>query len=433
MSSPSQWKSEQARTLATSLQVPIHSLVCRPCRQDVSRVIADHSYVPRWRKEREKVCCISDCNESVFACSRMANSETLRSAMDAAGVECSVNDLPEPTPLCKQHYHMIYNVLQPPQTNCVTCNISLRHCNIRPCPKPEVIEEHLRENTGFEGHVKAQDKVCFTCYKSHLIILQQSRTISRDTDLQQLLTSCRQKILPADSVRSQDDVISSAMANTVVLVGSELVKGGAILLPTVHDSFCEFARALTSIRNPEGVKDVRSLVTSRWILSNLTVNLQHHITYSCRVRKYGTVIYRPHSDLIPSLSQALWELRNIKGNVQYSEADTCTDDQLSTDTCMSESVKVLDTLNLTIHSQINTLLAQDAKKPFEYDELDIDKLIPEMNQTLWKAICLLTRSASERRGTAKVTDPSTSAYHIKRIRCFSLFCNLLQTLAFSWD
>ena len=108
MSSPSQWKSEQARALVTSLQVPIHSLVCRPCRQDVSRVIADHSYVPRWRKERAKVCCISDYNESVFACSRMANSETLRSAMDAAGVECSVNELPR-TPLCKQHYHMIYN------------------------------------------------------------------------------------------------------------------------------------------------------------------------------------------------------------------------------------------------------------------------------------------------------------------------------------
>ena len=54
------------------------------------------------------------------------------------------------------------------------------------------------------------------------------------------------------------------------------------------------------------------LFTSRWIQSNLTVHLQHHMTYSCRVRKYGTIIYRPHSDLILSLSQALWELHNIK-------------------------------------------------------------------------------------------------------------------------
>ena len=55
------------------------------------------------------------------------------------------------------------------------------------------------------------------------------------------------------------------MANTVVMVGSELMKGSAILLPTLHDSFCEFARSLISRTNLEGEKDVQSLVTSRWI------------------------------------------------------------------------------------------------------------------------------------------------------------------------
>ena len=68
--------------------------------------------------------------------------------------------------------------------------------------------------------------------------------ISRDSDLQKLITTCRQQIPPAESIRSWGDVITSAMANTVVLVGSELVKGSGILLPTVHDSFCEFARGL---------------------------------------------------------------------------------------------------------------------------------------------------------------------------------------------
>ena len=53
MSSPSQWKNEQARKLATSLQVHTNSLVCRPCRQDVSRLLADHTYVPRWREKKD--------------------------------------------------------------------------------------------------------------------------------------------------------------------------------------------------------------------------------------------------------------------------------------------------------------------------------------------------------------------------------------------
>ena len=151
------------------------------------------------------------------------------------------------------------------------------------------------------------------------------------------------------------------------------------------------------------------LFNSRWILSNLTVHLQHHMTYSFRVRKYGTKIYRPHSDLIPSLSQALWELCNIKSNNQYYVNDHC-----STDPCIYIPESKLDTLNLAIHSQINSLLAQDAKTPFEYDELDIDKFIQNMNQPLCNAICILTQCTSERQGLSKVTEPLTSSYHIKK-------------------
>ena len=116
--------------------------------------------------------------------------------------------------------------------------------------------------------------------------------ISRDSNLQKLITTCRQQIPPAESIRSWDDVITSAMANTV-----ELVKGSVFF----------YLRCMThSVNLPE------DLFTSRWIQSNLTVHLQHHMTYSCRVHKNGTTIYRPHSDLILSLSQALWELHNIK-------------------------------------------------------------------------------------------------------------------------
>ena len=39
MSSPVDWKNEQARTYVLSLKVPSDSLVCRPCRDDVTRVL----------------------------------------------------------------------------------------------------------------------------------------------------------------------------------------------------------------------------------------------------------------------------------------------------------------------------------------------------------------------------------------------------------
>ena len=36
------------------------------------------------------------------------------------------------------------------------------------------------------------------------------------------------------------------------------------------------------------------------------------MVYSCKVRKYGTLVYRPNSDLIRLLSEAMWKLRNVE-------------------------------------------------------------------------------------------------------------------------
>ena len=71
--------------------------------------------------------------------------------------------------------------------------------------------------------MKTQDKVCYIYYTCHLLILQQNKMISRDSDLEKFITTFRQQIHPAESIRSCDDMLTSAMANTVVLVGSKLV------------------------------------------------------------------------------------------------------------------------------------------------------------------------------------------------------------------
>ena len=46
-------------------------------------------------------------------------------------------------------------------------------------------------------------------------------------------------------------------------------------------------------------------VTGRWILSNLIVILQHHISYACHVRSLGTLLYRTNGDLLTSLTLSL--------------------------------------------------------------------------------------------------------------------------------
>ena len=68
---------------------------------------------------------------------------------------------------------------------------------------------------------------------------------------------------------------------------------------------------------------------------------------------------------------------------------------------------------------------KDANEPFEYDDINIYKLIQETDPKLWEALCLLTQSVFERRCKSKVTDHLSISYHSKKMRHFFLLCTLL--------
>ena len=67
MSSPLQWKMEDAHRYVVGL-IPSGGKVCQACRKDVSRLLSDSNFVPRWSKlKTEKYCSINNCDNSVFA------------------------------------------------------------------------------------------------------------------------------------------------------------------------------------------------------------------------------------------------------------------------------------------------------------------------------------------------------------------------------
>ncbi len=168
-STPAKWKSEEARTLAFSLKVAPDSLVCSASRKDITRVLADSTYKPRWEKLKESskstTCCIAQCTEIAFALLHRARDE-LQSTLETTGLKCSISEIPTPTPLCQRHYHLVYKSVQCHQTHCVTCSTSLKHSNPKSCPQPAVIEKYLQENTGYDGHITDHDKVCYACYRA---------------------------------------------------------------------------------------------------------------------------------------------------------------------------------------------------------------------------------------------------------------------------
>ena len=218
-------------------------------------------------------------------------------ALESVKLQCR-GQIQVPMPLCKHHYHLVYNLLQPTQTNCRVCDICLKHTQSRLCPQPDVIEAHLRDTVGFEGHITSADKVCNSCYKSHLVVLQESQTISRDSDLQRLINTFEQASTEADRITSVSELLQAALITTTIQVGNKPLAREVILLPTVHNQFQSYTTELAAASNQQG--SVVS-VSAMWVLSGLAANLQHHMTYSCMIRKYGTLLYRSNTDLIPSL------------------------------------------------------------------------------------------------------------------------------------
>ena len=93
---------------------------------------------------------------------------------------------------------------------------------------------------------------------------------------------------PAEQISNNEEIVSLAITKTILTVGKLLLDKQAILLSTIHNLYSECVMEIAVFKGIERPEDV----TSRWILSKLIAELQHHIAYKCKVRKYGTLTYR---------------------------------------------------------------------------------------------------------------------------------------------
>ena len=156
------------------------------------------------------------------------------------------------------------------------------------------------------------------------------------------------------------------------------------------------------------------------MLSNLTSALQHHLVHACKARRYGTLLYRSNTDLVLLLQQSLSKLRQ-------HEKKHSSDPTLQTVHSCPQKLgmdNVLDDLNAEILGQCRRYLGRDKTFLDEYSTLDIDEEIEQINPILWKAICMLTRSASERRGIVN-KQPKSNEEHRKKLRHYFLLCSMM--------
>ena len=107
--------------------------------------------------------------------------------------------------------------------------------------------------------------------------------------------------------------------------------------------------------------------------------------YARKARKYGTLLYRPNSDLVPLLQQSLSKLRQHEKKVLQDQPPQ---------TIHSPPQKlgmedVLDNLNAQILDQCQRHLGRDKMFVDDYSSLNIDKELNQTSPTLWKAISML--------------------------------------------
>ncbi len=300
-------------------------------------------------------------------------------------------EIPSPTPLCKQHYHLVYSVIGARQIYCATCSTALKYPNYRKCTDHQKIEEYYKNHTDFDGQIDVNDKVCLTCYKAHLVIIKNNCQVSIDADLEQRIDNLKRHT-PLTQVGSVKGVIDEALNTATIEVGKILLDNGVVLLPTVYDLFEKYLTL-------EHASDNSNKVTSRYILSHLKATFEHHITYICKACKYGTLIYRPNTDFINTTAKLLWKQRKNESTSTVTKID---------------ADEVLDDLNDRVHQQAQLFTAMEDQIPFDYANLDIDAAISQIDPVLWKAMYSITRSKTERKHTSKVKDPFTQVHFNKK-------------------
>ena len=366
VSSPWRWKKEAATRYLQEKGIAKDSVVCQACRKDITKVLSDTTFKPRWCKVHasKKGCVISGCGNDSFASLHKPTMESIQQALATLGLESSHSTVP--MPLCKEHYHAVYNAIYPTQFYCVTCAMSLRYSCPRHCPQPATIEGYLKENNGFTGSIGVTDMVCTSCYRSHLFILKKCKPVSTDQDLKNLIQAIEQKTYKNTST---SEVIDECMQQTAAAVGRELLNGNAMLLPDVQDWFRAFAQQRLDLEE-------KAKVTSGFILSNLIATLQHHMAYSCKTRKFGTLIYRPNADIVQNLARALWKVRQQGKDRDNHTSDTMatTDSNCSTATdstspLSSSEVELMNNLNLLARSHIKSFLERYKKDQYELADL----------------------------------------------------------------
>lgn len=271
------------------------ALICEACTKCIQRH-AGSDATPRWIPKEEKtedLCTVIECTYP----SRGATSIPYT----VAKLHLHLPDEVNPLVLCNAHYQQLYRDVKSPPP-CTACSSKPRAGEryIRKCPDPDMITEHLRNTTGFDGTLSTDSRVCKACYEFHLLIVKKKR---ENPKLDTIATMLLQKI---NAFRSTDQVTTDeyldlAVSKTGLRLISILEKDEAVLLPVLHADFCDYLQVYSHLSS----ELCSNPPTTKWLLSALSIHFKDTLGMACKHRRYGTLLFRKGGDMLKALSKAL--------------------------------------------------------------------------------------------------------------------------------
>ena len=211
---PKSWKNEhllsRLRQYEPSLYVQPDSCICRLCRDGISK-IDDDNFMPRWRKNNQKnKCFLPDCTNISSKTTQLVDYSRLCNLFNISEENSEYSNMKQ-FPLCSEHYGTLYKQLNPTNRNCRTCSKVITDTSkTRKCPNLSLIQHFLSDNQDFVGTIDEEDRICYTCYKSHLVTIKHvtNSVESKDSDLEALVFQIRSTLPEVQKLGTADEVVS---------------------------------------------------------------------------------------------------------------------------------------------------------------------------------------------------------------------------------
>lgn len=402
--------------------------VCQPCMKQIKKnsKTADENFRPRWLPKlfpTRTPCCIKNCGGVAFSATNLMTPDELEQELEVTVVAFVVDECETQLSLCRRHYNEMYRKFKVTAKPCDSCDAKPRKGEhfTRHCPDPQTINSHFQTITGDQKSLSHESNICLPCYK-YFKSIAKGAAAEDDSSL-----DCAYSKIANRKLLLTSEVVSMTMNEyfelSACLVAEKLADAfrndEARLLPSVHRHFID-----TVHTNPTNCPILESINPkhipgTRWLLSRLHSFFGSGLEVQCKHKRFGSLLFNKHCDLIKALSSALGRGQPAPTSTTAHSVPTATIDSMATH------------LNAKLHDQAKALTAEYKFDPSKFSSLALRHLVSSLDPSLVRFIQKLTSGRSKRHW--EVHDDCTSeddqhkGMSIKEIRqvyalCVLLFC-----------